>query len=368
MTTPSIFKIREKSSLDCQIFLDDAGTTDIARFDEAKYPIFLKQAELMDSYFWKPTEIHLVQDRIDFNTVLSPHEQHIFTSNLKSQIMGDSLLGRSQAEALLPLISLPEVEGCVNTISYFENRIHSLSYTHILRGVYNNPTEVFNSMKLTPEIVRRVQICTKYCDQLLEATYRYKLGEKNKKQLKRALYLYLVSVNALEALSFNISFTCTFNYGRNNVMGGAVDINRLIANDESLHVAFTTVLLDLMPKDDPEFIEIFKEANDEACELYYQAALGEISWGQYLFKDGSMMGLNEEIVTLGVHHVAGKRAARIGLEYKGEVVKSNPTPWMRAYMNEEDVQKPPQETAITGYVKATVSDINENSFNEFGDI
>ncbi len=370
MTTPinNVLNIRKDNSFNRKMFLDEGGGTDIARFDQAKYDIFLKQDNLMNSYYWKPLEINMVQDRIDYNTKLEPHHKHIFSSNIGSQIMGDSLLGRSQSLALLSICSLSEIENCLNTISFFENQIHSKSYSHILNGIYNNPGELFDSLKYIPEITGRMSITVKYCNELLDCIYRWRAGlHTDVKEIKRRLYLYLVSVNALEGSQFFISFACSFNFGENKQLGmnGTSDINRLIANDESLHLAFNTTILKLLPSDDPDFIEIIAQNREEASSIYNGILHKEVAFSEYLFQHGSMMGMNHDIMCANLYYRGRNNMKRIGLDYDGPIIEQDSMPWLRSYLNEESVQKPPQETDITGYMKNTVIDIDTDSFDDF---
>lgn len=363
---PSIYRIREKSHLETKLFLDEAGTVDIARFDTCKYPIFQKQADMMDSMIWKPEEINLMQDRIDFKTRMEAHEQHIFTANIKGQIAGDSFHGRGIAEALLPIVSDTAVESCVFTIAYFENRIHSRAYTHILRNVFNDASEVFDSMKLIPEITSRAKLVADRADQLIECAARYNMGlHKDKKEVKRRLYLYLVAINALESIQFPFSFACSLNFGQTQRMKGNAAEIQLIANDEAVHVAFSTALIRLLPTDDPEFVEIIQENKEEATALYHAIVAAEKTNCQFVLSKGSMMGMNEDIGLSFIDYCGARYMKAINLEYGFASPKSNPLPWMKAIMNEGDIQKPPQETDLTGYLKGLKADVDNNTFGDF---
>lgn len=363
---PSIYHLRDKSHLDCKLFLDEAGTVDIARFETCKYPIFQKQADMMDSMIWKPEEINLTNDRIDYNTKLEPHEQHIFTANIKSQIAGDSFHGRGLSEALLPIVSDSSVESCIMTISYFENRIHSRAYTHILRNVYNNPSEVFDSMKTIPEITRRAKLVANRADDLIECTNRYHLGlHRDRKEVKRRLYLYLVAINALEAIQFYFSFACSFNFGQTGRMKGNASEIQLIANDEAIHVAWSTALIRLLPQDDPDFVNIIDDTKEEASELYHKIIEVEKTNVEFVLQKGSMMGMNIDIGKNYVDFRAAKSMKSIGLEYKHPSPKTDPLPWMRGYVNEGDIQKPPQESDLTGYIKGLKADTDQDTFKGF---
>ena len=280
----------------------------VARYDQQRHPIFEKLIEKQISFFWRPEEVDVSKDRVDF-LKLTDSEKHIFTSNLKYQTLLDSIQGRSPNIAFLPIISLPELETWVETWSFFET-IHSRSYTHILRNLFSDPSDIFEDIVLNEEIQKRATDISKYYDDLIFYTQLYQThgvgthlvdGQTynvNVRLLKEKLFLCMNSVNALEAIRFYVSFACTFAFAERELMEGNSKIIRLIARDENIHLSSTQHILNLWAKgkDDPEMAEIAKEKEGEAREIFMLAVEQEKQWASYLFKDGSMLGLNEEIL------------------------------------------------------------------------
>jgi ribonucleoside-diphosphate reductase beta chain len=349
----------------------------VARYDQQKHPIFEKLIEKQISFFWRPEEVDVSKDRVDFSK-LTVAEKHIFTSNLKYQTLLDSVQGRSPNIAFLPIISLPELETWVETWSFFET-IHSRSYTHILRNLFSDPSEVFDDIVVNDEIKRRATDISKYYDDLIFATQLYQSqgegrfeseGEThviNMRELKKKLFLCMNSVNALEAIRFYVSFACTFAFAERELMEGNSKIIRLIARDENIHLTSTQHILNLWAKgkDDPEMAEIAQECADEAREIFLTAVRQEKEWAKYLFKDGSMLGLNEEILSDYVEYIANQRMAAIGLTPEFES-KSNPLPWMNNYLSSDNVQVAPQEVEVSSYLVSQIdSEVNANDFDEF---
>ncbi len=352
------------------------NSVNVARYDQQKHPIFEKLIEKQISFFWRPEEVDVSKDRVDFNK-LTNAEKHIFTSNLKYQTLLDSVQGRSPNIAFLPIISLPELETWVETWSFFET-IHSRSYTHILRNLFSDPSEVFDDIVVNDEIKRRATDISKYYDDLIFATQLYQTqgegvhsvdGEEHEislRTLKKKLYLCMNSVNALEAIRFYVSFACTFAFAERELMEGNSKIIRLIARDENIHLTSTQHILNLWSKgkDDPMMAEIARECSDEAREIFLTAVKQEKEWAKYLFKDGSMLGLNEEILCDYVEYIANQRMLAIGFKPEFEV-KSNPLPWMNNYLSSDNVQVAPQEVEVSSYL---VSQIDaEVSADDFGD-
>lgn len=348
----------------------------VARYDQQKHPIFEKLIEKQISFFWRPEEVDVSKDRVDFSK-LSSAEKHIFTSNLKYQTLLDSVQGRSPNIAFLPIISLPELETWVETWSFFET-IHSRSYTHILRNLFADPSEVFDDIVVNEEIQKRATDISQYYDDLIFATQLYQTqgeGEYENdgkpytvtlRELKKKLYLCMNSVNALEAIRFYVSFACTFAFAERELMEGNSKIIRLIARDENIHLTSTQHILNLWAKgkDDPEMAEIAKECEEEAKQIFIKAVEQEKEWSKYLFKDGSMLGLNEEILCEYVEFIANQRMAAIGFA-PVYPVKSNPLPWMNNYLSSDNVQVAPQEVEVSSYL---VSQIDaEVSADDFGD-
>ncbi|MDT0594290.1 class Ia ribonucleoside-diphosphate reductase subunit beta [Glaciecola petra] len=349
----------------------------VARYDQQKHPIFEKLIEKQISFFWRPEEVDVSKDRVDFSR-LTAAEKHIFTSNLKYQTLLDSVQGRSPNIAFLPIISLPELETWVETWSFFET-IHSRSYTHILRNLFSDPSDIFEDIVVNDEIKRRATDISKYYDDLIFATQLYQTvgegthivdGEEHlitMRELKKKLFLCMNSVNALEAIRFYVSFACTFAFAERELMEGNSKIIRLIARDENIHLTSTQHILNLWSKgkDDPEMAEIAKECENEARVIFLTAVQQEKEWAKYLFKDGSMLGLNEEILHDYVEYIANQRMAAIGLkpEFKS---KSNPLPWMNNYLSSDNVQVAPQEVEVSSYLVSQIdSEVNADDFGDF---
>ena len=349
----------------------------VARYDQQKHAIFEKLIEKQISFFWRPEEVDVSRDRVDFQKLTDP-EKHIFISNLKYQTLLDSVQGRSPNIAFLPIISLPELETWVETWSFFET-IHSRSYTHILRNLFSDPSEIFEDIVVNDEIKRRAADISKYYDDLIFATQLWQTqGEGihtingtaytvNMYELKKKLYLCMNSVNALEAIRFYVSFACTFAFAERKLMEGNSKIIRLIARDENLHLSSTQHILNLWAKgkDDPEMEQIAEECKEEARAIFMNAVEQEKQWADYLFQNGSMIGLNKEILCQYVEYIANQRMSAIGLDTPFEV-SSNPLPWMNNYLNSDNVQVAPQESEISSYLVGQIdSAVSEDDFADF---
>ncbi|RIY31884.1 ribonucleotide-diphosphate reductase subunit beta [Psittacicella melopsittaci] len=333
----------------------------VARYDQQRYPIFEKLIEKQLSFFWRPEEVDVTRDRIDYSQ-LPEHEKHIFISNLKYQTLLDSIQGRSPNVALLPLVSIPELETWIETWTFSET-IHSRSYTHIIRNIVNDPGEVFDDIVTNTEIVKRARDISKYYDDLIRDTMLWTIygegeyevdGERVEvtlRKLKKELYLCLHSVNALEAIRFYVSFACSFAFAEQKRMEGNAKIIKLIARDEALHLTGTQHIINLMQQGDgdPEMAEIAREANQEAYELFLAAANQEKEWAEYLFKDGSMLGLNKQILQEYVEYITNIRMEAVNLPIPFPK-RSNPIPWMNNWLSSENVQVAPQETEISSYL------------------
>lgn len=349
----------------------------VARYDQQKHPIFEKLIEKQISFFWRPEEVDVSKDRIDFQG-LSASEKHIFVSNLKYQTLLDSVQGRSPNIAFLPIVSLPELETWIETWSFYET-IHSRSYTHILRNLFSDPSDIFEDIVVNEEIKCRATDISKYYDDLIFATQLWQTqgegihvvaGEKHTvtmRELKKKLFLCMNSVNALEAIRFYVSFACTFAFAERELMEGNSKIIRLIARDENLHLTSTQHVLNLWArnKDDPEMAEIAEECKEEAAQIFLKAVEQEKEWAHYLFKNGSMIGLNEEILCQYVEFIANHRMAAIGLGQPFDI-QSNPLPWMNNYLNSDNVQVAPQEAEISSYLVGQIdSEVNDDDFGDF---
>jgi ribonucleoside-diphosphate reductase beta chain len=357
----------------------------IARYDQQRHPIFEKLTERQLSFFWRPEEIDITQDRKDFMD-LSESEKHIFTSNLKYQVLLDSVQGRSPNVALLPLVSIPELETWIETWSFSET-IHSRSYTHIFRGIYNDPSSVFNAIVSDPEIRKRAVDVSRYYDNLILVTQLYlsqgegtytldsesaiRMGtdtiQVNVREIKKRLYLCLHSINALEAVRFYVSFACTFAFSERSLMEGCGKIMRLIARDEALHLSGTQHMINLFRsgKDDPEMAEIAQELHEDAYAIFIDAARQEKDWAHQLFRDGSMIGLNEKILCDYVEYITNQRMAAVGFEAPF-AARSNPIPWINSYLVSDNVQVAPQEAEISSYLVGQIdSSVEESDFENF---
>jgi len=371
----TVLNIKKDNHATGLAFLDPQGSLGMQRYETLKYKQFEKLTEKQLSFFWQPQEIDLTGDGKDFKDLLT-HEQHIFTSNLKRQILLDSVQGRSPNLAFLPIVTIPELETWIETWSFSET-IHSKSYTHIIRNVYSDPSKIFDEMADIKEIAECGQDISKYYDDLIKYLQWYQLlgqgqhtvnGKQitiSKYELKKLLWLCLNSVNVLEGIRFYVSFACSWAFAEVKHMEGNAKIIKLICRDENLHLAATQTLLKLLPKDDPDFVTI-KEETKVACEqMFIEAVKQEEAWAKYLFKDGSMVGLTEKLLNEYVEWIAHKRMLSLGLDspYKGG---SNPLPWTQKWIEGSDVQVAPQQTQITSYtIGAVKQDVTEDTFKGF---
>jgi ribonucleoside-diphosphate reductase beta chain len=372
----SVFNIKKTDHTKSLAFLDTNGTPAIQRYDVLKYRQFDKLTDKQLGFFWRPEEVDVVHDAKDFKE-LTDFEKHIFTSNLKRQILLDSVQGRSPNLAFLPLATIPELETWIETWAFNET-IHSRSYTHIIRNVYSNPSEVFDELMDLDEIVACATDISKYYDELIEAGSWYRMLGVGKHtvngktidvdmyQLKKKLWLCLNSVNALEGIRFYVSFACSWAFAELKKMEGNAKIIKLIARDENVHLGSTQTLLKLLPQDDPDYALIKIETKAECERMFLAAAAQEKSWAKYLFKDGSMIGLNEVLLSQYVDWLTCKRMTAVGLDCGMKPGSSNPLPWTAKWIAGSDVQVAPQETEITTYViGGTKQDVDNNTFKGF---
>jgi ribonucleoside-diphosphate reductase beta chain len=344
----------------------------VARYDQQKYPFFEKLIEKQLSFFWRPEEVDLSSDRSDYAD-LPANEQHIFISNLKYQTLLDSVQGRSPNVALLPLVSIPELETWIETWAFSET-IHSRSYTHIIRNIVTDPSVVFDDIVTNDEIVKRAVSVTHYYDELIALTnhmYAHQIDleadAEFRKKIKTALFLTIVSVNVLEAIRFYVSFACSFSFAERSLMEGNAKVIKLIARDEALHLSGTQNMITLMTegKDDPEMAQIAKEQLQTTYDIFRQAAEQEKQWADYLFKDGSMIGLNASILKDYVEYITNVRLKAIKLEPIFES-RSNPLPWMNNWLVSDNVQVAPQESEISSYLVGQVdSKVGKEDFSDF---
>jgi len=348
----STFTQKKNDQLKEPMFLGQP--VNVARYDQQKYEIFEKLIEKQLSFFWRPEEVDVSSDRIDYGK-LPDHEKHIFISNLKYQTLLDSIQGRSPNVALLPLVSLPELETWIETWSFSET-IHSRSYTHIIRNIINDPAVVFDDIVENEHILKRAKDIAHYYDDLIQATNDYHRFGEGKHQLndetinvsltelKKKLYLCLMSVNALEAIRFYVSFACSFAFAERELMEGNAKIIKLIARDEALHLTGTQHMINLLRNglDDFTFLQIAEECKQQCFDLFKEAAEQEKEWAAYLFKDGSMIGLNRDILCQYVEYITNIRMQAVGLEPAYPKATSNPIPWINAWLSSDNVQVAPQ--------------------------
>lgn len=339
----------------------------VQRYDVFKYPQLDKLNQTMLGYFWRPEEVSLQKDRSDY-AEFRPEQKHIFTSNLKYQTLLDSVQGRGPSLAFLPYISNPELEGCVITWDFFET-IHSRSYTHIIKNVYSNPAEVFDTILNDKEIVKRAISVTENYDRFSKIAEDYfHKGKGTIQDVKKQLYLAMVNVNILEGLRFYVSFACTFAFGELKLMEGSAKIISLIARDESQHLALSThIIKNWQQGDDADMLKIVKDNNDTVYEMYKNCVAEEKAWARHLMKDGSIIGLNETLLDRYVEFIANKRLKAIGLDPIFEQpVTQNPLPWTQHWLSSSGLQVAPQETEVESYIVGGVKqDVTKETFKGF---
>ncbi|ADO97803.1 ribonucleoside diphosphate reductase small subunit [Synechococcus phage S-ShM2] len=351
----------------------------VQRYDTFKYPIFDRLTQQQLGYFWRPEEVSLQKDRADY-AQLTPEQRHIFTSNLKYQIMLDSVQGRGPGMAFIPYCSLPELEACMNVWEFME-MIHSRSYTYIIKNVYSNPEDVFDTILDDEKIIDRSTSVTESYDDFINHAHQYDTGtmwelakdghytgQYDRRELKRKLYRAVANVNILEGIRFYVSFACSFAFGELKLMEGSAKILSLIARDESQHLVITqNILKNWRDGDDPEMQQIALEEEENVIKMFAKTVDEEKAWAEYLFKDGSMIGLNDRLLSQYVEWIANRRMKAIGLKPMYNVpAKSNPLPWTEHWLNSKGQQNAPQETEIESYVIGGIKqDVEANSFAGF---
>lgn len=335
-----------------KMFFGDNGHG-IARYDIARYPIFLKLNSKMQGFFWKPTEIDMSQEKRSFDA-MTVSEKHLFTSNLKRQILLDSIQGRAPSLVFLPHCTDPALENCIITWGFMES-IHSESYTHIIRAIYPNPSEIFEDLPNISEIAD--------CATSISEAYDRMTANPTKENL----YLALIAANALEAIRFYVSFACTFSFLERAMVEGSAKNVKFIARDETQHLALTQHILKLLPEDDPEFKEIILDNKVKAEKIFQEAAEQEKLWAKFLFKNGPVIGLNEKILCEYVDYLLARRMHAVGLKatvaYKG----NHPLPWIEKHFNNSSHQVAPQETELVSYLDASTlnNDISNHNFDKW---
>ena len=351
----------------------------VQRYDSYKYPIFDKLTTQQLGYFWRPEEVSLQKDRGDYQT-LRPEQKHIYTSNLKYQIMLDSIQGRGPGMAFIPYCSLPELEACMEVWGFME-MIHSRSYTYIIKNVYADPSEVFDKIVTDDRILERASSVTGAYDEFINSAHLYDTGnmwrdefrgsptsEWEIKDVKRKLYRAVANVNILEGIRFYVSFACSFAFGELKLMEGSAKIISLIARDENQHLAITQNILNKWKKgDDPDMRQIMKEEEEWTYKMFDNAVNEEKRWADYLFKDGSMIGLNDKLLQQYVEWIANRRLKGIGLKPVYDIAASaNPLPWTQHWISSKGLQVAPQETEVESYVVGGIKqDVSKDTFSGF---
>ena len=351
----------------------------VQRYDSYKYPVFDKLTTQQLGYFWRPEEVSLQKDRGDYHT-LRPEQKHIYTSNLKYQIMLDSIQGRGPGMAFIPYCSLPELEACMEVWGFME-MIHSRSYTYIIKNVYSDPSEVFDKIVTDDRILERASSVTAAYDDFIGNAHQYDnstmwelaneghiAGKIDRYELKRKLYRAVANVNILEGIRFYVSFACSFAFGELKLMEGSAKIISLIARDENQHLAITQNILNKWAQgDDPEMKRIMKEEEEWTYKAFDNAVNEEKRWADYLFKDGSMIGLNDKLLQQYVEWIANRRLVAIGLKRQYDVpAKNNPLPWTQHWISSKGLQVAPQETEVESYVVGGIKqDVKKDTFSGF---
>ena len=351
----------------------------VQRYDQYKYPVFEKLTQQQLGYFWRPEEVSLQKDRADYQT-LRPEQKHIFTSNLKYQILLDSVQGRGPGMAFAPYCSLPELEAAMNIWQTME-MIHSRSYTYIIKNVYPDPTEVLDTIIDDEKIIERAASVTRAYDDFINAAQEYGTGNLWKEDwkdsptsgwtlhdLKRRLYRAVMNVYILEGIRFYVSFACSFAFGELKMMEGNAKIIGLIARDESQHMTITMNMIKNWQKgDDPEMLDIIKEEEQNVVQMFRDCVEEEKNWAEYLFKDGSMIGLNDKLLKNYVEWVANRRMKSINMKpVFDQPISNNPLPWTEHWLNSKSMQVAPQETEVESYVIGGIKqDVGEKTFSGF---
>ena len=351
----------------------------VQRYDGAKYPVFEELTNRQLGYFWRPEEVSLQKDRGDYHT-LRPEQKHIYTSNLKYQIMLDSVQGRGPGMAFIPYCSLPELESAMSVWEFMEG-IHSRSYTHIIKNIYPNPSEVFDTILDDEKILSRAETVTKSYNDFINQAQSYgssnmwehnlegvPLAQNELYELKTKLYRAVANVNILEGIRFYVSFACSFAFGELKLMEGSAKIISLIARDENQHLVLTQNIMNKWKKgDDPDMEKISKEQEPWVYEMFDRAVNEEKMWAEYLFKDGSMIGLNDKLLQQYVEWIANRRMKALGMKPQYDIAaKNNPLPWTEHWISSKGLQVAPQETEVESYVVGGIKqDVQKDTFAGF---
>jgi ribonucleoside-diphosphate reductase beta chain len=338
------------------MFLDPAGPVTIQRFEEVKYKKIADFETTARGFFWIPEEVSLTKDANDFKEA-SDAVKHIFTSNLLRQTALDSLQGRAPSQVFTPVVSLPELEALIYNWTFFETNIHSRSYSHIIRNIYNVPKDVFASIHDTKEIVDMASSVGNYYDKLHVINCRKELGEKvTEKEHVKAIYMALHASYALEAFRFMVSFATSLAMVENKIFIGNGNIISLILQDELLHKGWTAYLINQVVKEDSRFAEAKAECEQEVYQLYLDVIREEKEWAEYLFKFGPVIGLNTNILRDFVDYTAAGALKEIGIKYQTPAPRTTPIPWFNKHVDTSSKQTALQESESTNYVIGVMSD------------
>lgn len=325
----------------------------IARYDVERYPIFGKVNETMRGFFWQPKEYDVSREKSDFEKKMTEQDRFVFTANLSRQILLDSVQGRAPAMVFLPHCTDPSLENCILTWGFMES-IHSESYTHIIRAIYPDPSSVFESIPSIGPIAD--------CATSISMAYDAMITNPNKENL----YLALVAANALEAIRFYVSFACTFSFLERGLVEGSAKIVKAIARDEAQHLALTQHIIKLLPKDDPDFVQIMGDLREKAEAIFLEAAIQEKAWAKYLFSNGPIMGLSEEILCQYVDYLLARRSKAIGLSNLTHYRGSHPMQWVEKHFGSSNIQLAPQEVELSSYLANSVR--NDIASADFGSL
>ncbi len=377
MNGMTVFNTKQVDTTKGQMFF--GPPLGVQRYDKFKYPIFDRLTQTQLSFFWRPEEVSLQKDRADYQT-LNETQKHIFTSNLKYQILLDSVQGRAPGMAFSPYCSLPELEGCMNIWQTME-MIHSRSYTHIIKNVYPDPSEVFDKILDDEKILARAQSVTKAYDEFIQYAQEWSSSsmwkkdsegspsvEWTRKDLKRKLYRAIANVYILEGIRFYVSFACSFAFGELKLLEGSAKIIGLIARDESQHMTVTQNILNKWKEgDDPDMVEIAKEEEENVYTMFKECVNEEKEWAEYLFKDGSIIGLNDKLLQNYVEWTANRRLKSIGLKAIFDTpLANNPLPWTAHWLSSKGLQVAPQETEVESYMIGSIKqDVKKDTFAGF---
>ena len=339
-----------------KMFLDPAGPVTIQRFEEVKYNKLAKFEQEARGFFWVPEEISLTKDAQDFKDA-SDTVKHIFTSNLLRQTALDSLQGRGPSQIFTPVISIPELESLVYNWTFFETNIHSRSYSHIIRNIYNVPKDVFNTIHDTQAIVDMASSVGNYYDALHALNCRKETSiVVTEQEHIRAVWLALNASYALEAFRFMVSFATSLAMVENRIFIGNGNIISLILQDEILHKEWTAWLINQVVKEDSRFAEVRQQCETEVMNMYQDVIREGKAWADYLFQHGPVIGLNAQILKDFVDYTAKSALAEIGIKYPGTAPRSTPIPWFNKHVNTSSKQTALQENESTNYVIGVMSD------------